>query len=324
MYEAFFGLHERPFELTPNPRFLYLSSRQREALGNLQYGLTTPRGLTVLLGEAGTGKTTLLHAAIAGLMDASIRCVVLSNPTLTRTEFYEFLAEEFGLGEVAGRSKTRFLFELRRELIQRSAAGTLTAVILDEAQSLPYELLEEVRLLSNVETPTRKLLNVVLAGQPELGERLNEPGLRQLKQRISLRCELPVLDLAETASYIAGRLRIAGGNPASIFSREAITGIFAASGGIPRTINVVCDNALLNAFADQIRPVSRAIIEEVTQDFDLARASEPAPLRQPSDATASPETGGEAGPDSGGSPSETHGPAAMFGMFNRRRRLSFF
>ena len=167
MYEKFYNLRERPFELLPNPRFLFLTSRQREAFSNLQYGLTAARGLTLLIGEAGTGKTTLLQAAISELRESTLRYVLLSNPTLTRDEFYEFLARSFGLTEAAAHSKTQFLFELRHELQERHLAGTLSAVIIDEAQSIPYDLLEEVRLLSNVEMPTVKLLNVVLAGQPD-------------------------------------------------------------------------------------------------------------------------------------------------------------
>src|SRR5262245_56446983 len=185
MYERFFSLRERPFDLVPNPRFLYLTGRQREAFSNLRYGLSVPRGLTLLLGEAGTGKTTLVQAVLASIEQSNVECVLLSNPTLTRDEFFEFLARGFNLGHDARSSKTRFLFELRRYLQERHAAGLLSALVLDEAQSLPYELLEEVRLLSNIETSTEKLLNVVLAGQPELATRLNEPGLRQLKQRIS-------------------------------------------------------------------------------------------------------------------------------------------
>jgi general secretion pathway protein A len=315
MYESFYGLRERPFDLAPNPRFLYLSARQREALSNLRYGLTTPRGLTLLIGEAGTGKTTLLQATLDGLDSAKARAVLLSNPTLTRSEFYEFLSEGFGLSLSARMSKTRFLFELRTGLLQGIAVGELSALVLDEAQSLPYELLEEVRLLSNIETPSAKLLNVVLAGQPELADRLNEPGLRQLKQRISLRCHLDPLDLPETASYIAGRLRIAGGVPAEIFSREAITAIYDASGGVPRTVNVVCDNALIGGFAAQVRPVSRALVEEVCRDFDL-RAGGPGDSevrdQQPGhEALSATADAGNQAP-------------AMFATFNRKKRFSFF
>jgi general secretion pathway protein A len=166
-------------------------------------------------------------------------------------------------------SKTAFLVEFRAHLEARRAAGLLTALVLDEAQSLPYELLEEVRLLSNIETPTEKLLNVLLVGQPELAGRLNEPSLRQLKQRISLRCELRTLNFEEVAAYIAGRIRLAGGEPAKVFSREAILAIAEASGGVPRTINVICDNALLGAFASGSIPVLREMVDEVRRDFDL-------------------------------------------------------
>jgi general secretion pathway protein A len=269
MYEQFFGLRERPFDLVPNPKFLYLTPRKRDAVSNLQYGLNSARGLTLLLGEAGTGKTTIVQAVLAEIDHANVECVLVSNPALTRAEFYEWLADGFGLGHEAAGSKTKFLSELRHHLEARHAAGLLSALVLDEAQSMSYELLEEVRLLSNIETSTTKLLNVVLAGQPELADRLNDPNLRQLKQRISLRCELTPLDFSETAAYIAGRIRIAGGEPAAIFSREAISAIFDASRGVPRTINVVCDNALIGAFAAQSKPIVRAMVEEITRDFDL-------------------------------------------------------
>jgi general secretion pathway protein A len=269
MYEAFYGLKVRPFDLVPDPRFLYLTPRQREAVSNLRYGLTVSRGLTLLLGEAGTGKTTLLRTVLSELDGSRAECVLLSNPTLTRPEFYEFLTEGFKLSAEAANSKTRFLFELSRRLEATHADGGVSAIVLDEAQSLPSELLEEVRLLSNIDTHNVKLLNVVLAGQPELAERLNEPSLRQLKQRIGLRCELAPLDFPETAAYVAGRIRIAGGDPAAIFSREAILAIHGSSRGVARTINVICDNALIGGFAAQTRPVTRAVVQEVCRDFDL-------------------------------------------------------
>ena len=272
MYEAFYGLRERPFDLVPNPRFLYLTPRQREAFSSLRYAMTTPRGVMVLIGEAGTGKTTLVHSVLADVDAHRVECVLVSNPTLTRAEFYQYLAREFRLSAEAAQSKTCFLFELRRHLLERQAHGYASALVLDEAQSVPHELLEEVRLLSNIETDTVKLLNVVLAGQPELAARLNEPGLRQLKQRVALRCELAPLDFPETAAYIAGRLKIAGGSPAEIFTREAILAIHEASRGVPRTINVVCDNTLIGGFASGARPVSRALVLEVCRDFDLAMA----------------------------------------------------
>jgi len=287
MYEPFFGLKERPFDLAPNPRFLYLTARQREALSNLRYGLNTERGLTLLLGDAGTGKTTLLQATLAQLDRTGVECVMLNNPTLTRSEFCEAVASGFALGPESALSKTRFLASLRERLELNHKEGRFSALVIDEAQSLPYELLEEVRLLSNIETPTRKLLNVILAGQPELAERLNEHGLRQLKQRISLRCELGPFDMRDTAAYIAGRLRIAGGAPAQIFTREAVTAIFEGSTGLPRTINVICDNALIGGFAAQVKPVPRAIVDDVIRDFDLRRgeSSNFEPRRMPGPAT---------------------------------------
>lgn len=320
MYEQFFGLRERPFDLVPNPRFLYLTARQREALGNLQYGLVQPRGLTLLIGEAGTGKTTLVQAVLGELDRAMVECVLISNPTLTRSEFYEALADGFGLGPGASESKVKFLSAFRDHLEYRRSAGLLSALVLDEAQSLPYELLEEVRLLSNIETSTMKLLNVVLAGQPELANRLNDPNLRQLKQRIGLRCELTPLDFAETAAYIAGRIRIAGGEPAAIFSREAIVAIYEASGGVPRIINVVCDNTLIGAFATQTKPIVRKFVQDVCRDFDLlGRAGEN--LRRLPE--PGPATGAEV--QAAGAPADAESPeSAELASSERRRRFSFF
>lgn len=328
MYESFYGLRERPFELLPNPRFLFLTARQREAFSNLQYGLTAARGLTLLIGEAGSGKTTLLHSAIADLRDSSVKYVVLSNPTLTREEFYGFLARAFELSDEAARSKAQFLFELRHELQARHLAGVLSALIIDEAQSVPYELLEEIRLLSNVEMPTVKLLNVVLAGQPELADRLNEGSLRQLKQRISLRCRLSSMDLHETASYIAGRIRIAGGRPEQLFTREAIVAVYGASQGLPRTVNVVCDNALIGGFAAQARPISVGLVEEVCRDFDLRQPSASEGSGNASDllAEATELDGGPSAAASVGAIPAASGSAPagkMFGMFGRKR-ASFF
>lgn len=269
LYGPFYGLNEAPFDLTPNPRFLFLTARQREALSNLQYALASSKGFTLILGEAGTGKTTLVRTAMASIGDTPSRYVLVNNPTLGRREFYEFLAHEFRLSEAAAASKTRFLAELQRDVEARAAAGGLTGLIIDEAQSMPHELLEEIRLLGNIETTTSKLLNIVLCGQPELADRLNETSLRQLKQRVALRCELRPLSLKEAASYISGRLRIAGGIPADIFKREAVVAVFEGSLGVPRTINVICDNALINGFAAQVKPVSLEIVEDVCRDFDL-------------------------------------------------------
>jgi type II secretory pathway predicted ATPase ExeA len=336
MYEAFYGLKERPFELVPNPRFLFLTARQREALSNLQYGLTTARGLTLLIGEAGTGKTTLVQAALSDVSTANVKVVLMSNPTLTRSEFYEFLARAFGLTEAAGTSKTRFLFELRRELQERQKGGYLSALVIDEAQSIPYELLEEIRLLSNIETTTTKLMNVILAGQPELSDRLNDTTLRQLKQRISLRCQLKPMELNETASYIAGRLRIAGGRPEQVFTREAVGAVFQASGGLPRTVNVICDNAMIGGFAAQVKPLNAAFVEDVCRDFDINRAlssASPVPSLSDQDAAAAVATPEEPhlasapqvpSSSTGEAPELESSVAPIFSALNRKRRFSFF
>jgi general secretion pathway protein A len=289
MYETFYGLHERPFDLTTNPRFLFLTPRHREALSTLRYGLSSPRGITVLLGDAGTGKTTVLRAALNEERRPENRNVLLTNPTLTRQEFYEFIARGFGLDESCAQSKARFLTEFQRDVHERHEAGGLTTLIIDEAQSLPYDLLEEVRLLANIETSTVKLLNLVLVGQPELADRLNEQSLRQLKQRITLRAQLAPLDLKETAAYIAGRLRIAGGNVSEILTKDAVLAIHDISTGLPRIINVVADNALMGGFAGHIKPVDAVVVRDVARDFDLGvrRATPAAPV---ADGRRSPAT----------------------------------
>lgn len=275
MYEGFYGLHERPFDITPNTRFLYLTPTHREALSTLKYGLSRNQGITLLLGEAGTGKTTLIRAALQTLDQQDLCYVYLNNPTLTRTEFYEYLSTAYGLGPEASLSKSRFLFDLQRQVRERHLAGALTSLIIDEAQSLPDALLEEIRLLANMETPTAKLLPVILVGQPELAGRLNQPQLRQLKQRIALRHTLQPLSLRETAAYIAGRIVIAGGNAAEVFTREAVMAVHEYSAGIPRTISVICDNALLSGFALEAKPIGDAIVREVCRDFDLKPAAAP-------------------------------------------------
>ena len=188
---------------------------------------------------------------------------------MTRDEFFESLAIGFGLSREAGTSKTRFLVELSQSLADQLAAGRVTALIIDEAQSLPDALLEEVRLLANIETTTQKLLSIILIGQPELADRLNASSMRQLKQRVALRCELSALDLGETAAYIGTRIRVAGGDRAAIFTASAIAEIYRASTGIPRIISVICENALISGFAVKRRPIGPEIVEEVCRDLAI-------------------------------------------------------
>src|SRR6185436_11277204 len=218
MYQEFFGLRERPFELTANTRFLFLTARQREALSILEYGLLSAKSLTLLVGDAGTGKTTLLQAALGSDRCRDVRCVYLNNPMLSQADFVSLLAHKFNLGVDASSSKAVLLERLEAKLRERHAAGETTALVVDEAQSLSTELLEEIRLLANIETPTEKLLPLVLAGQPEVAERLEQPELRQLKQRVALRCDLVPFELGDTAAYIASRIRTAGGVPSEMFT----------------------------------------------------------------------------------------------------------
>ena len=279
MYERFYGFREAPFELTSNPRFLFFTAQHREALCHLEYGLSSAKPMTVVIGEAGTGKSTLLRAALESDMCRHVRCIMIDNPTLTRAEFFETLAARFDLAH-HDKSKAALLTGLETLVRKRQARREITALVVDEAQALPDEILEEIRLLANLETATNKLLPVVLAGQPELAARLNEPGLRQLKQRIALRCELKPLDLPDTAAYIASRIRTAGGDPANIFTREAVTLIHEHSRGLPRVISVICDNALTSGFALDQRPVDGDVVREVCRDFDLEGANTAAAAHQ--------------------------------------------
>lgn len=285
MYEKFFGLRARPFELSPDPRFLLLTRGHREALSTLQYALAGRKGVALLVGDAGTGKTTLIHAALASQPTDRLT-VFLSNPALTRSEFVEFLADGFGLPADAGTSKTKCLVAMTRMLLERQANGGVAALIIDEAQCLPDPLLEEVRLLANIETATQKLLSIILVGQPELADRLNQPSLRQIKQRVGLRCALMPLDRAETAAYVANRVQVAGGDYADLFTAAALDAIYERSGGTPRIISVICDNALVAGFALDQRPVGADVIDEVCRDLDLtvdARAASKRALTPPSD-----------------------------------------
>lgn len=305
MYQTYYGLRELPFNLTPNPRYLYLPAGHREALSTLEYGLSSAKALTVLIGEAGTGKTTLLQAAVESDRCRGVDCVHLSNPALTRAEFLELLAQRFQLSARAGESKAVLLAELEQVLRTRRGCGEIIALVIDEAQCLSGDLLEEVRLLANIETATEKLLPLVLAGQPELRDRLNEPGLRQLKQRVSLRCEIGPFSLEETAAYIDTRLGRAGGDSRRVFSREAVMLIHQRSRGIPRLINVVCDNAMLTGFGLGRPLVDRAMVLEVTRDFDL-----PATEQEEVDVTAEPSDVGDAVPPPIPVPIVAHAAAA--------------
>jgi general secretion pathway protein A len=298
MYESYYGFRERPFDLTPNPRYLVLTPAHREALSTLEYAIASRKGVTVLIGEAGSGKTTVIRAALER-QPSRVHYVHLHNPALTRAEFVEMLAARFDLSDRAHASKTTLLLELESLLQARNAADETTVLVIDEAQSLSLDLLEEIRLLANIETSEHKLLSVVIAGQPELADRLNERALRQLKQRIALRCELRTLTADETAAYIAGRIRAAGGVGAQTFTREAVALIHESARGIPRAINVLADNALLTAFAAGQSLVTIDVVREVCRDFDFGFDTEAAAAPATAASVASTAAGRPGGPPDG-------------------------
>ncbi len=321
MYENFYGLSELPFELTANPKFLFLNESQREALSTLQYGLFSAKSLTVLVGEAGTGKSTLIQAALESERCQNVRGVYLNNPTLGPDDFIRLLAHKLNLGSEAGASKPLLLERLEVLLGEWHAAGQTTALIVDEAQRLSVDTLEEIRLLANIETRSAKLLPLVLAGQPELAERLEEPKLRQLKQRVTLRAHLKPFALSDTAAYIASRITIAGGKPTLMFTLDAVKLIHQYSLGIPRTINVICDNALLNGMAVGRSRVDRACVLEVARDLWLADTIPPPSSntqREPDVADLPPSSSGRP-QDQSGTPSHLDHPLQRSVAALRRR-----
>ena len=267
MYAEFFGLNELPFALTPDPRYIYFTPSHTEVMANLHYGIESGKGLIVITGEVGTGKTTMLRWVMQRL-DRTVMVGYIFNPRLSVTEFYQHLSTLFDIRN--WETKSDLLFELGKVLDSGHSRGLRTVLIVDEAHGLSPAVLEEIRLLCNFESDTAKQLQIVLTGQPELREVLNYPELRQLKQRVALRCEIKALpNVEETAQYISSRLKVAGARQRDIFSPGAVDYIFRCTGGIPRAINNLCDNALLNGFAAGEQMISRAIIQEVAETFDV-------------------------------------------------------
>src|SRR4030066_1421406 len=252
MYEQFYGLRESPFNVTPNPEYLFLSENHKEALAQLLYGVREKQGFIVITGEVGTGKTTLIHYLLDKMDGNShTKTAFLFNPKLTVNDFIQYILRDLGV-RVQGQTKGEYLHHLHRYLLNVYRKDERVVLIVDEALGLNPELLEEIRLLSNLETSRSKLLQIVLVGQPELDRTLAQPEFRQLRQRINLRYYLPPLSEKETKDYIEKRLRIAGAK-GPIFTEKAIKEVYRRSGGIPRLINILCDNALLNGYAlDQI------------------------------------------------------------------------
>lgn len=267
MYAEFYGLKELPFALTPDPRYIYFTPSHTEVMANLHYGIESGKGLIVVTGEVGTGKTTMLRWVMQRL-DRTVLVAYIFNPRLSVSEFYQHLAALFDIQN--WESKSDLLIELGKVLESRHSRGLRTVLIIDEAHGLSTSVLEEVRLLGNFESDTAKQLQIVLTGQPELRLVLNNPELRQLKQRVALRCDVKALpNVEETAQYINARLKVAGAERTDIFSPGAVDYIFRCSEGIPRNINNLCDNALLNGFAASESVISRAAVQEVAETFDV-------------------------------------------------------
>ena len=290
MYLEFYGLLRSPFDMTPDPSLLYLGDTHREGLATLVYGVKARKGFVLLTGEVGTGKTTLLHALLSQL-DVNTTSAFIFNPRLEPLDFFHMLFDEFGI-EGTHKTKAEYLLALNRFLIARLEKDETVVLVIDEAQNLSPEMLEEVRLLSNLETPTAKLMQIVLVGQPELSALLARPELRQLRQRIVLRHHLRPFEEREMDTYVDERLRLSGYTGKGIFKRSARKSLYAVTGGIPRLVNVVCDSALLLGYAREQTALDGGIIEEVARDLEI---NDPAQDKVASD-EAAPEAAAEAAP----------------------------
>src|SRR5437870_3171851 len=275
MYAAFYGLEEEPFNITPDPRFLYLNNTYQEALAALGYGIQARKGFLSLIGEAGTGKTTLLRHLLDTL-DPSVRTVLLMYPTVSFDEILEYILMELGI-PTEGTGKLGRFHRLNEFLIEHARAGGNVALLIDEAQDLDAGVLEQLRLLSNLETSREKILQILFAGQPELETKFANPALRQLRQRITLRVRLRPLTPGEVAAYVRTRLERAGSTDLALFADPALERVAALSHGIPRVINVLCDAALLTAFASGAKQVTPAVIDEAWRDYAPAITPESEP-----------------------------------------------
>ena len=276
MYKEFFGLKANPFNVNPDPRYLFLTRHTEEALACLTYGIQSRKGFVLLTGEVGTGKTTLINKLLEWLRLQQVATAFVFNSRLNVPQFLDYMMTDFGI-PCESESKSQILQRLYNWLLDRYRAGETAVLIVDEAQNLSDEVLEEIRMLTNLETFTEKLLQIVLVGQPELEVKLKQPQLRQLRQRLTLRAKTHPLTLEETKAYIQQRLKIAGWNGAPIFEADALTAIHRDSQGIPRVVNLICEHCLVSAFVDQKRTVSPDVVDAVARDFDLRDESQTAP-----------------------------------------------
>jgi general secretion pathway protein A len=273
MYETYYGLKENPFNVTPDPKFIYLGEKHREAFAHLLYGIRENKGFIVLTGEVGTGKTTLIHYLLGQLNgDGTVKTAFLFNPKLSVEDFIKYVFKDLGV-KILGQSKGDYIRYFQSYLLNAYGLNVKVVLIVDEAQGLSPELLEEIRLLSNLETSKSKLLQIILIGQPELDKTLYDESFRQIRQRINMRYHLPALSGKETKEYIEQRLRIAGAKK-PILTEEAIKEIYRSSGGIPRLINILSDNSLLNGFAQDKKVVDKKSVKEAAKDLKLKRNSQ--------------------------------------------------
>jgi type II secretory pathway predicted ATPase ExeA len=272
MYHKFFGLTEDPFNMSPDPRFFYLTDTLRETLSVLSYGIKSRKGFILLTGGVGTGKTTILNVMLQWLRANSAATAFIHNPRLSPEEFLDYMMKDFGI-PTSGLQKGKHLFRLNEWLLKRHEAGQVVVLVVDEAQQLSTEMLEELRLLTNFETPTQKLLQIVLAGQPELDKTIRSPGLRQLRQRIALRCKTVAFTLEQTRTYIRYRLETAGAK-GDLFDADAIAMVHRCSGGIGRVINLICNQALIGAYCEGLKVVNARLVEEGAKDLEFDEEAE--------------------------------------------------
>jgi len=271
MYKSFYNLKRNPFEITPDPTFLFPTKSHNEALATLYYGVRRHKGFVVLTGEVGTGKTLLLRCVLQLLKRSNdVSYAYVFNGRLSPTEFLQYIAADFGLG-TSSKNKSTLLLELSQYVISRSQQNLTTVLVVDEAHHLTPDILEEIRLLTNLETTQQKLLQILLVGQPELDDKLDTVELRQLKQRIALRSHLSTLDIQETSGYIARRLELASISPQDfpIFPADTVAAVYRHSRGVPRLVNTICENALIAGYAQQAKAVPPQVIEEVALEFRL-------------------------------------------------------
>lgn len=293
MYNAFFGLARSPFEISPDPYFLYATAQHQEALAGLYYGITARKGIMVLTGEIGTGKTLVVRCLQELLDKKRVTSAIVFNPFLSSEQLLNYAAEDLGISPCPA-AKGELLIRLSRFLIERHRRGLTTALLVEEAQHLSPAVLEELRLLTNLETPQGKLLQIALVGQPELATTLESPALRPLKQRVALWFRLGALSEEEASGYVQNRLELAGSSNGQVFAQSALERVYSYSQGIPRLINTVCDNAMISALALGTEQITPELVDEAARDLGLngVNGNGHSPISQPSGASVA-ESGWE-------------------------------